>query len=147
MPPEKQVGVGVGVVVHNKNGQVLVGKRMGNHAPHWSIFGGHLEMGETFEQCAIREIKEELGIDVSNPQIFGVSNNLHTYQAEGKHTISICISVEYNSENGAPRNMEPHKCEAITWVSPEDLPQPHFEASKNAIHMWMAGSFYTPNPQ
>ena len=37
--------VGVGVILTNGRGQVLLGKRKGSHAPHWSIAGGHLELG------------------------------------------------------------------------------------------------------
>lgn len=37
--------VGVGVILTNAQGQVLLGKRKGSHAPYWSIPGGHLELG------------------------------------------------------------------------------------------------------
>ncbi|WP_368938863.1 NUDIX domain-containing protein, partial [Morganella morganii] len=50
------VVVGTGVVIVNSKGEVLLGKRSGKHAPYWSIFGGHVDPGETFEACAIREI-------------------------------------------------------------------------------------------
>ena len=40
--------VGVGVILVNHQGQVLLGKRKGSHAPYWSIAGGHLELGESF---------------------------------------------------------------------------------------------------
>ncbi|MCF3098376.1 NUDIX domain-containing protein, partial [Aeromonas australiensis] len=39
--------VGVGVILTNAQGQVLLGKRKGSHAPYWSIPGGHLELGES----------------------------------------------------------------------------------------------------
>lgn len=39
--------VGVGVILTNSQGQVLLGKRKGSHAPYWSIAGGHLELGES----------------------------------------------------------------------------------------------------
>ena len=42
-------------------------------------FGGHVDKGETFEQCAIREIEEEIGIAIADPQVIGISNNLETY--------------------------------------------------------------------
>lgn len=50
--------VGIGVLLVNPDGHVLIGKRKGPHAPYWSILGGYLEVGETFEEAAIRESKE-----------------------------------------------------------------------------------------
>jgi 8-oxo-dGTP diphosphatase len=37
---------------------------------HWDFFGGHLEEGETPEQAMIREVKEELGIDLQQWDFF-----------------------------------------------------------------------------
>ncbi|HDN2512931.1 TPA: NUDIX domain-containing protein [Providencia rettgeri] len=135
------VVVGVGVIITNKQGQILLGKRSSKHAPYWSIFGGHVDPGETFEACAIREIKEEIGIDITTPSVFGISNNLQTYQQEGKHTVSICMHVEYNGDK-QPQIMEIDKCESLMWVSPNFLPEPHFEASRNAINLWLNQRFY-----
>ncbi|MGL4775402.1 MAG: nucleotide triphosphate diphosphatase NUDT15, partial [Aeromonas veronii] len=56
--------VGVGVILTNAQGQVLLGKRKGSHAPYWSIPGGHLELGESFESAAIREVAEETGLEI-----------------------------------------------------------------------------------
>ena len=51
-----QPKVGVGVIITRDDGHILVGKRIGKLAPYWSIPGGHLEVGESFEQAAIREV-------------------------------------------------------------------------------------------
>ncbi|BBG59206.1 RNA pyrophosphohydrolase [Providencia rustigianii] len=142
MSNHQNVVVGVGVIITNSQGQILLGKRSSKHAPYWSIFGGHVDPGESFEACAIREIKEEVGIDIHSPTVFGISNNLQTYQQEGKHTVSICMHAEYNG-NIAPQIMEEDKCEDLLWVYPHDaLPEPHFEASRNAIELWLAQRFY-----
>lgn len=135
------VVVGVGVIITNSQGQILMGKRSSKHAPYWSIFGGHVDAGESFETCAIREIKEEIGIDITAPTVFGISNNINTYHQEGKHTVSICMHVEYNGDI-EPQIMEKDKCESLMWVSPNELPEPHFEASRNAIGLWLNQQFY-----
>lgn len=141
MSQPANVVVGVGVIITNTHGQILVGKRSSQHAPYWSIFGGHVDPGESFETCAIREIKEEIGIDIQPPTVFGISNNLQTYQQEGKHTVSICMHVEYNG-NIEPKIMETDKCESLMWAFPNALPEPHFEASRNAIDLWLNQRFY-----
>ncbi|MER2474199.1 nucleotide triphosphate diphosphatase NUDT15 [Photorhabdus laumondii] len=132
--------VGVGVVIVNECGQVLLGKRSSKHAPYWSIFGGHVDAGETFEQCAIREIAEETGLTIQSPKVYGICNNLQTYQQEGKHTISVCLLAKH--PGGEPKLMEPEKCEQFMWCDPDNLPEPHFEASRNAIKMWQENKFY-----
>jgi 8-oxo-dGTP diphosphatase len=56
--------VGVGVIVL-RNGLVLLGRRIGSHgAGSWALPGGHLEFGESVEQCAAREVLEETGLDI-----------------------------------------------------------------------------------
>jgi 8-oxo-dGTP diphosphatase len=37
---------------------------------HWDFFGGHVEEGETPEEAVAREVKEELGLDLSEWQFF-----------------------------------------------------------------------------
>ncbi len=85
--------VGLGIIIENGKGQILVMKREGKHAPYWSIPGGKLELGETFEDGAARELKEELDIDIKDPQVIAVTNNLKTYEAEGLHFISVILTA------------------------------------------------------
>lgn len=87
------VKVGVGVIIVNAAGQILLGKRCGSHAPYWSIPGGHVEQGETFEQTAIREVAEECGLHIDAPRFVGVTNNLRTWHDEGVHNVSVIMQV------------------------------------------------------
>lgn len=132
--------VGLGIVIENEKGQVLVGKRKSSHAPYWSIPGGSLELGETFEQGAVREVLEEFGIRVANPQVIAVTNNLETYRSEGVHFISVILLVK--KFEGKPMILEPEKCEDIMWVDPKNLPIPHFDASKLAIECYLNDKVY-----
>ncbi len=115
-------------------------KREGSHAPFWSIPGGKLELGETFEHGAVRELQEELAIAIEDPQVIAVTNNLKTYRAEGAHFISVVLLAK--SFTGTPKIMEPHKCTALQWADPHELPQPHFDASELAIACYLKGVPY-----
>jgi 8-oxo-dGTP diphosphatase len=67
-----------------KDGKILMGKRHPDpdkadsafrSAGEWSLPGGKMEWGETFEEGAIREVLEETGIKIKNPQVISVHNN------------------------------------------------------------------------
>lgn len=137
---QKRVIVGVGFIIENKDKKILVGKRKGSFAPYYSIPGGRIEVGETFEETAIREAKEETNLTIKNLKIIAITNNLETYKKEGIHTISIIMLVQEFS--GKLKNMEPHKCEGWEWVDPKHLPEPHFEASKIGVECYLKGKFY-----
>lgn len=62
--------VGVAVFVLNEKGHVLIGKRTGSHgAGTLALPGGHLELHESFQECAARETFEETGLILESPQI------------------------------------------------------------------------------
>ena len=51
------IKVGIGILVR-KNNQVLIGKRKGSYGNgEYAFPGGHLEFGESFTECAIRECR------------------------------------------------------------------------------------------
>lgn len=133
-------GVGIGVIIQNEQGQILIGKRQGSHAPYYSIPGGHLENGETFEEAAIKEIKEETGLHISDLNLVALTNNLRTYHESGKHYVSITFLC--TCYRGEPQVMEPGKCESWGWHDPCDLPQPHFDASELAIKCMIKNEVY-----
>ena len=96
---------------------MLIGKRKGSHgAGRYALPGGHLEMGESWAQCAARELEEETGIqtDVKSWKFGFVSNDV--MRAEDKHYITVfmqCLDAEAKQE---AKNLEPHKCEGWKWV-------------------------------
>jgi 8-oxo-dGTP diphosphatase len=140
MPNNNVPRVGLGVIIVNEDGKILIGKRKGSLAEKYSIPGGHLELGETFEAGAIREIKEETNLDISNPIVIAVTNNLETFRAEGKHYISVVLLATHYS--GDLKNMEPEKCETLAWCDPHDLPEPHFDASRLGVQCYLNTSVY-----
>lgn len=61
--------VGCGVIIE-MNGKILLQHRTDEDC--WCIPGGVMEIGETFEQTAIREVFEETGLTVEYLQLFGI---------------------------------------------------------------------------
>lgn len=55
-------GVGVGIKIFNQDKKILIGKRLKEGL--YGYPGGHLEMFESWEHCARRELQEETGIKI-----------------------------------------------------------------------------------
>jgi len=118
--PDVRVGVGVFVF---KDGKFLMQKRQGSHGEgSWSLPGGHLEFGESFEETAKREVKEESNLNIKNVR-FGAVTNDH-FVDKHKHYVTIWMLSDW--ESGEVENMEPQKCTAQTWNTFDDLPEPLF---------------------
>ena len=62
--------VGCGVLLENEKGEVLLQRR--SDTGEWCVPGGALEPGETYIEAATRELSEEVGIKVSDLNLFGL---------------------------------------------------------------------------
>jgi 8-oxo-dGTP diphosphatase len=115
--------VGVGVIIR-RNGKILLGKRKNSHGSNtWALPGGHLEFGETPEECALREVAEECGIRLEQVQRGPYTNDL--FSSEGRHYITLFILADALG-NDSPQILEPEKCERWEWFSWHALPEPLF---------------------
>ena len=121
--------VGVAVIIIKGN-QVLLGKRRNAHgAGTWCFPGGHLEFGETIQDCARREVLEETGLVVANLRLTTYTNDI--FEAERKHYVTLFVIAEHNS--GEPRGLEPAKCAGWEWFSWDNLPRPLFLPIQNLL--------------
>jgi 8-oxo-dGTP diphosphatase len=122
MDAAKRPKVGVGVVVVWK-GKVLLGKRLGSHGDNtWGFPGGHLEFGESFEDCAVRELMEETGLEVNTPILITCTNDV--FHDEDKHYITVYMKADAKSDDA--KNLEPAKLLEWQWFKWEELPSPLF---------------------
>ncbi len=114
--------VGVGVII-TKNQQVLLLRRRNVHgAGTWSTPGGHLDFGESPEQCAVREVKEETGLEIDAVAFRAITNDV--FAAEGRHYITIWMEGRYGA--GDPILAAPYEASEIGWFPWNALPQPLF---------------------
>ncbi len=115
--------VGIGVLIW-RDGKVLISKRVSSHgAGTWSIPGGKLEHGESWEACAARETKEETGVKLKNIRFLAATNDI--FISDNKHFVSIWMQADWAANE--PQILEPEKHADLRWASLDDLPKPLFE--------------------
>lgn len=121
-----QVRIGVGVFVLESsnepadNPRFLIGKRINSHGSGtYSLPGGHMEFGESPEQCAARELLEETGLNASNLHSLTFTNDY--MPVEHKHYVTLFTVCVRQNESQLPQLLEPNKCEGWEWISWEEL--------------------------
>lgn len=93
------------VVFENKKGEILLVKRA--RPPKkgwWDLPGGFVAYNETFEEGAIREIKEELGILISKPRYINSHYNLYLYKGIYYHTLSVNFAAKLPKGKMIPKD-------------------------------------------
>ena len=144
---EQKIGVGFGVLIL-KGGKVLLGKRNSDpekakSALHgegtWTMPGGKLHFGESFEEGAYREVLEETGIKINKQavEIINVQSNI----VSDAHFVTIGLLCK--DFEGEPKVMEPEEITEWKWFSLNNLPEPLYEASKNVLEKFLNKSLFS----
>ena len=142
----KKIGCGFGVLILRDN-KILLGQRhpdpvKASSALHgegtWTMPGGKLHFGESFEQGAQREILEEIGIDVPLSDLKVICLNSDIVSDAHFITIGlICTNLV-----GEARVMEPDEITQWKWFDMDNLPTPLFSASEKVLNNFKEGVFY-----
>lgn len=141
---KKKVGAGLGVILRH-NGKILLGKRHPDpnkadsafrSAGEWCLPGGKLNWGETFEEGAIREVKEETGITIKNPKVISIHN------FKNKHAHFVTVGLLVSEWSGEARVMEPDEITEWKWFSLKKLPFPRYFPSFGVIKNFLKKKFY-----
>lgn len=143
---KKKVGAGFGVMMLKK-GKILLGKRhtdpeKADSELHgegtWTMPGGKLEFGESFEEGAKREVREETGMILKEVNVICVNNDKNEYA----HFITIGLFSE--KFEGEPSIMEPDEIVKWRWFNLNNLPTPLYFPSAKIIENYRKKIFYLP---
>jgi ADP-ribose pyrophosphatase YjhB (NUDIX family) len=116
------------VVLIEKDGSVLLGRRAGGYgAGLWGLPQGFIEYDEDFLTAALREVKEETGLDVQIHSILSVASN---FLSPGLHTLAIVLLARVvDGELGDPTPRAGDDLDAAEWFPLSGpLPKMAFEA-------------------
>ncbi|PID52208.1 MAG: DNA mismatch repair protein MutT [Candidatus Moraniibacteriota bacterium] len=134
------IGVGCGALIVNEKNEVLLTRRSGkarNEVGYWSKPGGTVEYGEKIIDATVREIKEELNIDI---EIIGYLPHVdHILEEEGQHWVAFNVIAKI--VGGYIKNMEPDKCDAVEWFPINALPEKITQTTQGPVDFYRAGNF------
>jgi mutator protein MutT len=116
----------VGAALIFKDGKFLITQRLeaDSFGGHWELPGGKKEPNETLEQCVIRELREELDIEVEIQHFFRILT-YHYPQRSVRLNIFFC-----SHKSGEPKTIE---CQAYAWTDPKDLPNYKFPEADHIL--------------
>jgi len=136
MNSTETTGTGVGILILDGGGRILLmrrGERARTERGSWALPGGKVDSGETPEDAAVREAREEIGVDVA------IERELARYDCtlpeESKRWLTIVFVARIQS--GEPRIMEPEKCAEIGWFAPDALPSPIAQMTRPALERYL----------
>jgi len=125
MTDHPRIGVAALVI---RDGKLLLGERIGAHGVGtWASPGGHLEYGESPQECATRELFEETGLEAKGVIASVWTNDL--FEHEQKHYVTLFMVVR--DFEGELKVMEPEKCLQWQWFAFNELPEALFLPLRN----------------
>ncbi len=101
------------VMVYNDHGEILVQQKVDDDWTGLCFPGGHVEKEESFVQSAIREVKEETGLNILKPQLCGIKQ-FYTDNEE-RYIVLLFKTNQFTGEIVSSDEGE------VFWISPEKL--------------------------
>ena len=89
------------------------------HSGEYSLVAGHVDGGETLARAVIREAKEEAGITIAE-QNLRVAHTMHRDCPDAEYIDFFFVAEKWSGE---PVNIEPEKCDDLSWFSLNELPK------------------------
>lgn len=123
---------GVGLFVFNEKKQVLMQHRL--DYKQWGFLGGAMELGESFEETAIRELKEETNLDALSLKLLKVLSGKDTYREypNGDKLYDITAIFVVTAYTGDLK-INDEESLAFGWFPIDELPENITEHTRNCL--------------
>lgn len=121
--------------------QLLLARRAGSgyRDGELGLPSGHLDGDESAVQGLIRELSEELAIDV-RPESCELATVLHRRAEADDDEEYLDLFFQVDDWTGSPRIAEPDKCTELVWADPRHLPEDVVDYVADAMHAIRAGN-------
>jgi len=122
-----------------REGKILLSRRFqtGYEDGKYSIVAGHAEEGEPLTQAMAREVREECGIELEPEKL---SLKLVMHRKTDRQQVSFFFTTE--EWKGESKNMEPNKCDDLSWFLIDELPANTIPYIRKAIEYYRQGVNY-----
>jgi len=118
--------VAAAYVVLRRGDRVLLQRRRGTgyRDGHWAVLAGHVDLGESVHEAAVREALEEAGVRIAAADLVPLTA-LHRFERGGP-AVEQRIDLFFTATRwiGEPTLREPDKAEAMGWFDLRRLPEP-----------------------
>ncbi len=112
--------VGAGAIIY-RDGKVLLQRRADDGT--WAIHGGCMELGESTEETAIREVREELGITPLSLEFFSLLSGKDMFFRYPNGDEAYIVSVTYFCDSFSGEiNLDPEEVAEVRWFGIDSLP-------------------------
>lgn len=129
--------VGASVIVEDAEGKILLQKRTDNHC--WGYAGGAMELGETPESTARRELAEETGLTANELELFGVFSGEEFHHIYPNGDEVYIVDIVYLCKNYSGEiEMHDDEVEKLHFFSIGELPADISPPVKPVLKEWMA---------
>ena len=105
----------------------------------YSLPAGHVDAGETFTEALCREVAEEIGVTLEAADV-RVAHMMHRKSIDSERADAFFVAEKWMGE---PKNMEPHKCDDLSWHALEELPENIIPYVRRALECVRDGVFYS----
>ena len=118
-PKANSIAIAVSAFIQDEHGKILMIRRTDND--YYSIPGGQLELGETLAQAAVREVREETGIDAEVTGVIGLYSNPNHVIAYGDGEVRQEFSICFRAKALGGQRRTSSESKEVHWVAPGDL--------------------------